>query len=141
MVAHYNSCQVEQRRYHSRPWSTAERQGSMASCWRVHCFKVFGGEDWLKILLALGHCRKDVVDIANDIITCRIQKKAGGRVAATHAMTATLSARTQAAMENKELPEIKPPGHSMGGYGKQCRDKAKKISKKLRFAHMDLDDM
>ena len=135
-MRHYHSRQVDQRH-----WTRGERHEAMQGFWRTHCFKIFGGEDWLKILLALGHCRKDVVDIANDIITCRIQKKAGGRVAATHAMTATLSDRTKAAMENKELPEIKPPGHSLGGHGKQCRDKAKKISKKLRFAHMDLDDM
>jgi len=134
MVAHYNSCQVEQRRYHSRPWSTAERQGSMASCWRVHCFKVFGGEDWLKILLALGHCRAPVIDIANDIISRRIETKAGGRVAATHAMTSpVLAARTQAAMANVALPEINPPGHSKGGYGKQCRDDAKQIRRMLRI--------
>ena len=134
MVAHYNSCQVEQRRYHSRPWSTAERQGSMASCWRVHCFKVFGGEDWLKILLALGHCRAPVIDIANAIISRRIETKAGGRVAATHAMTSpVLAARTQAAMANVALPAISPPGSSIGGYGKQCRDDAKQIKRWLRI--------
>ena len=106
----------------------------MQGFWRTHCFKVFGGEDWLKILLALGHCRAPVIDIANDIISRRIETKAGGRVAATHAMTSsTLSARTQAAMENKELPEIKPPGSSTGNKGKQFRDEAKKIKRTLRF--------
>jgi hypothetical protein len=106
----------------------------MASCWRVHCFKVFGGEDWLKILLALGHCRAPVIDIANDIISRRIETKAGGRVAATHAMTSpVLAARTQAAMANVALPEINPPGSSIGGYGKQCRDDAKKIKRMLRI--------
>jgi hypothetical protein len=128
MVAHYNSCQVEQRHYR-----TTELQGSMASCWRVHCFKVFGGEDWLKILLALGHCRAPVIDIANAIISRRIETKAG-RVAATHEMTGpVLAARTQAAMANVALPGINPPGSSSGSYGKQCRDDAKQIGRKLRI--------
>ena len=131
MVAHYNSCQVEQRHYR-----TTQLQGSMASCWRVHCFKVFGGEDWLKILLALGHCRAPVIDIANDIISRRIETKAGGRaVAATHATTSppVLAPRTQAAMANVAPPEIVPPGTSVGGYGKQCRDEAKQIKRWLRI--------
>ena len=105
----------------------------MQGMWRVHCFKVFGGEDWLKILLALGHCRQPVIDIANVILSRRIDLKAG-RLAATQTMTGPiLAARTQAAMENKKLPEIKPPGSSTGGKGKQFRDEAKKIKRTLRF--------
>ena len=123
-------------------WSTGERQEAMQGFWRTHVFKVYGGDDWLKILLALGHCRKEVVDIANDIITRRIQKKGDGRVAATHALTdSTLSARTKAAMQKKELPEVRPPGSGIGGLGKQSRDEAKRITKRLRFAHMGLDGM
>ena len=110
----------------------------MQGFWRTHCFKVFGGEDWLKILLALGHCRKDVVDIANDVITRRIENKAGGRVAATHTSGPILSVRTQAAMDHQEIPDIKRPGSGIDGRGKQSRDEAKRILKVLRFAHMDL---
>ena len=113
----------------------------MQGFWRTHCFKVFGGEDWLKILLALGHCRKDVVDIANDVITSRIANKARGRVAATHTTGPILSVRTQAAMEHQDIPDIKPPGTNIGGLGKQSRDQAKRLEKTLRFAHMDLHDV
>ena len=105
----------------------------MQGMWRVHCFKVFGGEDWLKILLALGHCRQPVIQIANDILARRIDVKAS-RLAATQTMTGPkLAARTQAAMDNQKLPEIKPPGSSTGNKGKQFRDEAKKIKRKLRF--------
>ena len=106
---------------------------TLESMWRVHCFKVFGGEDWLKILLALGHCRQPVIDIANAILERRIELKAG-RPAATRTLTdPILAPRTVAAMENKKLPKIKPPGSNIGGQGKQFRDKAKEIKRQLRF--------
>ena len=92
----------------------------------------YGGEDWLKILIALGHCRAEVTSIANEVLSVRIQEKAG-RLAATQTQSGPiLSKRTYAAMSGEELPEVQAPGTSVGSEAKVLRDQAKRIEHSLR---------
>ena len=102
---------------------------------RVHCFKTYGGEDWLKLLIALGHCSEQVIDIANDVITKRIQAKAG-RLAATQTQpNPILSERSKAMKEgvaDLDLPPIAAPRSSLGNLAHQARDKAHGIGRRKR---------
>ena len=140
MFESYRVSQVEQR-----GWSTAHKQDAMQAFYRVYCFKNFGGEDWMKIILALGHCNAEVIDIANGIITRRISQKAG-RVAATHTQPdPVLSQRARQSMQGvaaDDLAPIRPPKSSGGGEAKKWRDYAKNLSRqKKRTVHRKWDDV
>ena len=115
-----------------RGYTTGQQHQAMQQFWRVHCFKAYGGEDWLKILIALGHCRGEVTSIANEVLAVRIQEKAN-RLAATQTQSGPiLSKRTHAAMSGDQLPEVQAPGTSLGSEAKVLRDKAKRIAHTLR---------
>ena len=98
----------------------------MTRFYRVHCFKTYGGEDWMKILLALGHCNAKVIGVANDIIAYRIALRAG-RTAREEAQTGPiLSVRTQqqmAGVPQRDLQPVQPPGRS-AGEAKRAREMA-----------------
>jgi hypothetical protein len=103
--------------------------------YRTHCFKTFGGEDWMKILLAIGHCRENVIDIANVVIRQKIEVKAE-RVAATHTtgLDARLSKRTRAAVEGRPLPPVQPPSRGVSeNETKSLREKAKAVGRKIKY--------
>ena len=42
---------------------------------RTHCDKVFGGQLWLRFLIALGRVPKQAIDATNDVIQVRVQFK------------------------------------------------------------------
>ena len=121
--------QVEKRGY-----TDSQKQEAMKRFWRTHCFKAYGSEDWMKILLALGHCRSEVIDIANDVLSTKILK-AAGRVAATHGPPADprLSKRTAAAMTGQPIPEVQPPNTGLGNEAKRLREKAKNLGREMRL--------
>ena len=126
MFEAYLISQVEQRRY-----SPGQKSEAMQGFYRVHCFKSFGGEDWMKILLALGHVNQEVIDEANSVITRRIQEKAG-RDAATHTQpNPILSTRTREAMRGvpqRDLTPVQPPNTGTPNKAKQAREYAKTFS-------------
>ena len=80
----------------------------MEGYYRVYCFKNFGGEDWVNILLALGHCSGEVIHEANTIITRRIHEKAGRDAATLTQPDPILSVRTRQAMQG--APQRVPGG-------------------------------
>ena len=112
--------------------------------YRVHCFKTYGGEDWMKILLALGHCNEEVIKQANIIITRRIDEKAG-RLAATQTQPdPILSVRTRQQMQGvpqRDLAPIRPPNRGNPNEAKRARDYAKIWSKqKTRIVYRKWGD-
>ena len=123
----YSICQVEQRGL-----TTGQTDQAIRGFYRAHCFKYYGGEDWMKILLALGHCNEEVINQAKIVMTRRIGEKAG-RVAATHTQPdPTLSVRTRQQMEGvpqRDLAPIRPPNRWSPNDAKRARDYAKTFSK------------
>ena len=99
----YRVSQVQQRK-----WTASQTENSMAGMYRVHCFKTFGGQDWMKILLALGHVDAKVTEIANDITTRRIQEKAGRDASTLTQPDPILSKRTRQIMEGVAAAHIDP---------------------------------
>ena len=115
----------------------------MAGMYRVHCFKTFGGQDWMKILLALGHVDAKVTEIANDITTRRIREKAGRDASTLTQADPILSKRTRQIMEGLAATQIDPPRASPGApnAAKQAREHAKTFSKlKERSLYRKWDD-
>ena len=123
----YSICQVEQRGL-----TIGQRDQAIHGFYRVHCFKYYGGEDWMKILLALGHCNEEVINQANRVLTRRIDEKAG-RVAATHTQAGPiLSKRTRQMMQGVsplDLEPVHPPNTGSGNVAKRAREHAKNLSK------------
>ena len=74
----YLISQVEER-----GWTASQRQEAVQRFYRMHCFETYGGQDWMMILLALGHCNEEVIRQANMVLTRRLNEKTE-RVAATH---------------------------------------------------------
>ena len=102
-LVEYLISQVEQR-----GWTFSQRQEAMSGFYRVHCFKTYGGEDWMKILLTFGHCSEEVINQANRVLTRRIDEKAG-RVAATHTQAGPiLPLRTRQEMEGVLQRHLEP---------------------------------
>ena len=130
MFEAYLISQVEQQ-----GWSAGRRKQAMYCFYRVHCFKNFGGEDWMKILLALGHCSEEVILQANIVISQRRIRERTGRDAATHTQPdPILSTRTRQAMQGvpqRDLTPVRPPNTATPSQAKQARDHAKTFSKQI----------
>ena len=117
----------------------------MQGFYRTHCFKTFGGEDWMKILLAIGHCSAEVILEANQVLARRIREKAS-RDASTHTQAGPiLSVRTRQAMQGvpqRDLAPVRPPNSSLGNEAKRARERAKTFSRqKTRTVHRKWGDV
>ena len=87
----------------------------------------------MKILIAFGNCRADVIDIGNEVIRQKISDKAG-RLATTQTQPdPRLSKRTEAAMRGAPLPDIVPPNTGLGNAAKRLRDKGRKLAHEKRY--------
>ena len=104
MFEAYLISQVEQH-----GWSAGRRKDAMYCFYRVHCFKNFGGEDWMKILLALGHCSEEVISMANIVISRRRQAMQG--------------------VPQRDLAPIRAPSAATPNEAKRAREHAKTFSR------------
>ena len=87
----------------------------------------------MKILLALGHCDEEVINIGNEILRHKIWNAAKRRADDKKRDDPRLSERTAAKMSGRPVPEVKPPNAGEGNEAKKLREKAKHLGREKRL--------
>ena len=105
----------------------------MRSCWRSYAYDVWGGLEWLSILLAVGDVPKECVDLMNEEVAKRVKEGENRDITEDRLDGARLSKRSAALRDQEEVPPVQGPTCKTSE-PKRLREAAKALDKKIRSA-------
>ena len=75
-------------------WTEKQRADKLADWWRTRVFKTYGDDRWYKILIGVGHCDEEVIELGNEVLRKIIKEKAGREATEAPPAGAKISKRT-----------------------------------------------
>ena len=105
----------------------------MRSCWRCYAYDMWGGLEWLSILIALGDVPAECVQMANMHLLGRIDNDGKRQPSSVPVVGARLSRRQAAIRDGQEVPEVQGPS-CKDSEAKVARDEAKRLDRTIKSA-------